>query len=59
MKDHWIKYSYRKGDINLNDYDHEDWLDYLGLFETSWILFVWNRRNVDNRNFGWPGIEHE
>lgn len=58
MKDHWIKYSDRKCDINLNDYDHEDWLDYLGLFETSWISFAGKTMYYD-KSFGWPGIEHE
>ena len=58
MKNYWIKYSDRRGNVNLDDYDHEDWLDYLNLYETSWILFA--RKTIHNSEpSGWPGTEHE
>ncbi len=58
MNDDWIKYSDRTTNDELLVCDHEDWLDYLNLYETSWILFVWNKRNLESGNFGWP-VEHE
>ncbi len=59
MNNAWVKFSDRsKNDIFMVN-DHEDWLDYLNMYETSWILFVWNRRNLESDDFGWPGGQHE
>lgn len=55
MKNYWIEYSNRRGDVDLDDYDHEDWLDYLNLYETSWILFA-GKTIHNNEPSGWPGI---
>lgn len=59
MNNEWIKYSDRRIDPDVLVCDHEDWLDYLNLYETSWILFVWSRNNSMGGDFGWPGKEHE
>ena len=59
MNNEWVKYSDRSSDDDTFFVsDHEDWLDYLNLYETSWMLFVWNSNN-EGGNFGWPGKEHE
>ena len=54
----WVKYSDRSNEEHVFIIDHEDWLDYLNLYETSWMMFVWNSNNADG-DFGWPGKEHE
>ncbi len=59
MNNEWVKFSDRSGEAEVFISDHEDWLDTLNLYETSWMLFVWNRDNSKSGDFGWPGIEHE
>jgi len=54
MNNEWVKYSDRSSQVDVFILDHEDWLDYLNLYETSWMLFVWNSNN-EGGNFGWPG----
>jgi len=58
MNDEWIQRSreaveHFKRD-NKKNLSHEDWLDYLNLHETSWILFVTIEDRVSS-DFGWPG----
>jgi len=64
MNNEWVKYSDRSSEDIVVVTDHEDWLDYLNLYETSWILFVWTRSNwtgsnSEDGNFGWPSKKHE
>ena len=59
MNNEWVKYSDRSAEDDVFISDHEDWLDYLNLYETSWMLFAWNRSNSRSGNFGWPRKEHE
>ena len=59
MNNEWVKYSDRSAEDDVFINDHEDWLDHLSLFETSWMLFVWTRSNSEDGDFGWPGKEHE
>lgn len=53
MNNEWVKYSDRSTEVYVVVSDHEDWLDYLSLFETSWMLFAWNRNNSGDGGFGW------
>lgn len=57
MNNKWIECSKRVGGIyseKLEDHCHESWLDCLGFYETSWMLFV-GQSEHDDGNFGWPG----
>ena len=56
MNDEWIAYSDRSIEPDTIVHDHEDWLDYLNLYETSWMLFVWTRSNK-GLDFGWPSMD--
>ena len=59
MNNEWVRYSDRSAEAVVVVADHEDWLDYLNLYETSWMLFVWTRSYGKSRDFGWPGKKHE
>lgn len=59
MNNEWVRFSDRSGEAEVFVTDHEDWLDYLNMYETSWILFVWTRNNREGGKFGWPSKEHE
>lgn len=58
MNNEWIqcsRLSIKEHKLDSDKYlSHENWLDYLNLHETSWMLFV----TIEGRNsykFGWPG----
>lgn len=62
MNDNWVRCSkIVVNNIRTDDQricDHEDWLDYLNLHETSWLLFAWGDR-IHKHDFGWPSKKHE